>query len=448
MRRHLTSDASSTLPEGGSASLQRRLKFAANSNLFFDRLGNREPFSRFAVVGDWPMLRIPAHAARVGFDLFECIRTAERVPRIGNVELALDGATRPIPQHPRYLSYWYDASIHSMVGMHIGVDLIRHEGKYYVIENNIGPSINIRRRRLYDSAFDPFVSGIVAAALSLGFDRVVPISFRWAPFHLDEFERAGREHGLSITPRSCPLKQPGGARVMVALPQPLQPDTLYVIHSGLTSPVVNYVDNKWYSYRWLASAIRNELPADSLVAVPATYDELTLHAKDTGPRWPNLVVKLASSARSCHVIVARFDDEEQARKTLGLNGVINVPRKLRLGFARSLLFGRDRVIYQAFIPLELDGDEHAQMIRLHLLVSPLRTTFLSAHLRASRQPMPERPPRGIIGEDDTFIFNNADYKPVSVEIEAELKLVAEHLGQAMQRAITRKFETVNRQTEA
>jgi hypothetical protein len=429
--------------DAAAASLRRRLTFAAEANLIFDRLGNLEPFSRLAVVGgDWPLLRIPAHAARVGFDLFECLRTAGAVSQIGNVELALDGAARRVPQHPRYLTYWYDPSAHTAVGMHIGVDLIRCGGKYYVIENNIGPSVNIRRRRLYDAAYDPLVSGLAAEARAHGFKRVVPVSFRWAQFHLEEFERAGKDYGLDFAPRNCPLKQPGGARTIVALPRPLRPGTMYVIHSGLTSAVVSYVDNKWHAHRWLDYAVRNELPADTPVAVPPTSDELTLRWEDPGPRWPNLVVKLASSARSRHVVVARFEDEAEARRGLRMDGLIGVPRKLRPGFARSLLFGRDRVIYQCYVPPELDENQRAQMVRLHLLVSPLGATFLSAHLRVSRRSVPERAPRGVVPQDGAFIFNDADYRPVPPEMFEELRFVAAHLGQSIQRAVARKFETI------
>jgi hypothetical protein len=448
MQRPLDTSIDSMMLDRSSASLYRRLAFAYNSCLFFDRLGSVAPFSRFAVLGHCPLPRIPAHIARIGFDLFECIRTTSYVPDIGNVEEALLNAIQFIPQPPRYLSYWYNASSHSMVGMHIGVDLIRHKGKYYVIENNIGPSIYRRRRQLYDSTFDPIVSGIVSTAGSLGFSRVVPIAYRWEPFYLDEFERAGQQHGISVISTSCPLKHSKDANGMTALPQPLPSNTMCVIHSGLTTPVIRYIDNKWYAYKWLESAIKNELPADSLLAVPPTYDKLTLPSEDPGPRWPNLVIKLADSARSCHVIAARFNDEDEARKALGLIGPIEIPRKLRLGFAKSLLLGRDRVIYQAFIPPELDKQGHAQMIRLHLFVSPLRTMFLSAHLRISGQPIPERIPHGLIQQDNAFIFNDASYRQISGEMEDELRIVADHLGQAMQRAIARKFEISNRKIEA
>ena len=366
---------------------------------------------------------------------------ARCVPEIGNVEMALLNAEQPVPQPPGYLTYWHDPSLHAMVGLHIGVDLVHHQGKYYVIENNIGPSIYGRRRALYDTPFDPIVSAIASTAVDLGFKTVVPAAFKWEAPYIEEFERAGREHDLNFRVTNCPFEQPGTPHRMTMLPQPLERETMYVIHAGLRTPVIRYIDNKWYTSRWLAQAIRDELPADTPLAIPATHDRFTFPLSDHGPRWPNLIIKLANSARSSHVIAARFDDEREARETLGLNGLSEIPRKIRLGLAMSRLVGADRVLYQEFIPQELDERQRAQVIRLHLLVTPLRTQFLSAHLRISQQSVPQQVPRGIIQKDDTYIFNDALYARTSPEMEEELRVVADHLGGAMQRAIGRKFET-------
>ena len=426
------------------ASLSRRLAFAGHSWFFFDSLFSRGPLSPFARVGYSQMARIPDHLARIAFDLVECMRTASWVPDVGNVELALLDVAHRVAQHPRYLSYWHDPQSHSMVGMIVGVDMIRHGGKYYVVEFNHGPSIYPRRRELYALPFDPLVSGVVSTARDLGFDAVVPIAFQWNSLYVEEFARAGREYGISADAHNCPLHHPGGARRLIALPRPLPRKTMYVIHSGLMSPLCRYIDNKWYTARWLEHAIENELPADSRLAIPPTYDRFVFPRQERGPRWPNLVAKLAGGARSCHVIAGRFENEADARRTLGLTGGNTVPRQLRSGYASSLLFhGRERVIFQEFTPPELDHREHAQLYRLHLLVSPLATMYLSAHRRTSRGPVPERAPRGIIRRDNAFVFNDADYQLLSSAEEEEIRFVAGHLGTAMQRAIVRKFETTS-----
>jgi hypothetical protein len=109
---------------------------------------------------------------------------------------------------------------------------------------------------------------------------------------------------------------------------------------------------------------------------------------------------------------------------------------------RGLLFyGREHVLYQAYVPPDLDARGHAQMLRLHIFVSPLETMYLSAHMRTSRKPVPDRVPSGVFTDDDAYVFNNADYSLLSPEIEADMRSVARDLGNAMQQAVVRKFET-------
>ena len=425
-----------------SASLRRRLAFAGGSYYAFDRLFCQRPLDRISRIGDSQTARIPDHLARIAFDLVECARTRRRAPDLGNVELALLHATEPVPQPRRYLSYWHDGAIQSMVGMIIGVDLIRHGGKCYVIELNHGPSIYPRRREMYDTPFDPIFSRLVESALALGFRKLVAIAFRWHPLYVAELARASRHYGIEIVPHNCPREFAGCPHRMFALPDPLEPATLYVVHSGLMTPAFRYLDNKWYTSKWLERAIRDELPPDTLVALPATHDRFVFPIDDHGPRWPNLVVKLAASARSCHVIAARFEDADEARRGLGVDGADQVPRALRRGFLKGLLFyGPEHVLYQGYVPPELDARGHAQMLRLHLFVSPLSTLYLSAHMRTSRRPVPERAPRGVIWQDDAYVFNDADYARLSPALEAEMRSVADDLGRVIQRAIARKFET-------
>jgi hypothetical protein len=402
----------------------------------------RRSMARFSRIGDSQTARIPDHAAKIAFDLLESIRTLQLVPDIGNVDLALLHATEPVAQHPRYLSYWHDPATESAVGMIVGVDLIRHAGKYYVIELNHGPSIYPRRREMYDMPFDPIFSNIFDLARERGFRKVVPIAFHWNPIYVEEFERASEAYGLPIVPYHCPLEFPTAPNRMFALPDPLEPRTLYVVHSGLMSPAFRYLDNKWYTSKWLRSAIRDEMSPDTLVALPATHDHFVFPLEEHGPRWPNLVVKLASGARSCHVIAGRFRSADEAREILGVRRNGNIPRHLRGGFLGGLLFyGRERVLYQEYVPPALDPRGHAQMLRLHIFVSPLRTMYLSAHMRTARKPVPDSVPHGIIRDDDAYVFNNADYSLLPPEIERDMRSVAHDLGNAMQQAIVRKFET-------
>ena len=46
-------------------------------------------------------------------------------------------ASNRLPQRPPYLSYWYDPIMHTLVGLHVGLDLHRCDGKYHVIRSSM-----------------------------------------------------------------------------------------------------------------------------------------------------------------------------------------------------------------------------------------------------------------------------------------------------------------------
>jgi hypothetical protein len=54
--------------------------------------------------------------------------------------------------------------------------------------------------------------------------------------------------------------------------------------------------------------------------------------------------------------------------------------------------------------------------------------------------VPERAPRGIVGEDDAFVFNDADYQRLRPEIEEEMQQAGTTLAGLIQREIERRFE--------
>ena len=421
-------------------SLSRRLLFAGRSWYFFDRLFCGTALQRVARIGYSQTARIPDHAVRVAFDLLECARSRRVVPDIGNAELALLDADGPLPQHPRYRAYWYDDERHAAVGMLIGADLVRRDGRYYVLELNHGPTIT-KRQQLYDTPYDPIVTSLVAAAKENGFRKLVPIAFKWDDVLPAQLRQAAGEAGIEVVPTACPLERPNAPR-MIALPDPLERDTMYIIHSGLMTPLCRYIDNKWYVWQWLGEAIERALPRETKVTMPRTSDSFFFPDEDHGERWPNLVVKLANSARAAGVIAGRFADEAEARAALGLTNGQRVPTQLRRGFANSLLFyGSDHILYQSFVPPELDDEQHSQLVRLHLLIAPFGKAFVSTHVRASKKAVPDRIPPGVIRRDGRIVFNASFFRRTPPAWEEELQEVAADLAAATRAAITRKFET-------
>ncbi|WP_437283010.1 hypothetical protein WME90_21275 [Sorangium sp. So ce375] len=424
-------------------SLERRLKLAGDVRYAWERnvwkrIGSSGPLARAAMKSGWAAVEAAKHMSRIAIDLVECVRTRSVVPELGDVELALHDLHEPVAQHPRFASHVEDRANNAMVAMHVGVDLIRDRGRYYVLENNIGPSINERRRALYDLPLDPIVSGMVQQATGMGFKRLVPIALRWKDFHLAEFRAAEARFGVRVDPAVCPLPRERVRRI-VGLPVPLEPDTLYVVHNGLWTSAIRFIDNKWLMSRWLAQALELLFP-DTNLALPRTREELMSPLVDNGPRWPNLIVKLADGQRSERVVAARFETEQQAREALGLVPGGSPPPRLRQSLL-DMLIGRDRMLFQDFIPPELDAAGCAQMIRLHMLVSPSASSFLSAHLRVARMLVPERVPSGLLEDGTAYIFNEAEYRLLPPGYEDEIRAVADQLSQAMHFGIAKTFQT-------
>jgi hypothetical protein len=108
------------------ASLRRRLSFAGSwrhrTDMLWTRLGIECPLG----VG-----RAMDLGAQLAFDLIESLRARERPDRPGRVHKAAFDAPVRLPQHPRYLGYWYDEAKHVLIGMHLGLDINRSGGRYY-----------------------------------------------------------------------------------------------------------------------------------------------------------------------------------------------------------------------------------------------------------------------------------------------------------------------------
>lgn len=141
-----------TPPQPMIASLHRRLRFANSWRYRLD--------AGLAVLGcrrnRW-LSRIYS-AGNLAFDLLEFARTGGRPSHPGRAHLAVLTASVRLPQDPRYRGYWYDPTSHSLVGMHLGLDLHRYRSKYYVIESNVAAAMRPERRLLYDSDLDPLLS--------------------------------------------------------------------------------------------------------------------------------------------------------------------------------------------------------------------------------------------------------------------------------------------------
>lgn len=423
---------------GIQRSIHRRVATAGRLNHFFDAVGTAKPLARFARRRAWHV-RIPNQAARMLCDASEWLRTGGQVPAFGDVERIAWSDGPRLPQYSGYRGYWYDPDRNAAVGLMVGVDVIPRDGRFYVVENNQGPSMYDKRRPLYSEPFDPVVSGVVRIAKQHGFSKIVPIALHWPDYLLQEFARTESAFGMPSEPLCCPIAFSGSERI-VSLPKKLERDTFYFVMSGLHTPVSRYLDNKYTTQNWLNRALREELPSDTLVAQPRTLEALPECLIDNGPGWPNLVVKLANSSSGFHVLTGRFKDAEQARDLLKIDQT-STPRQLQAGLLlRRMTEGGDRVLFQDFVPPDLDPRGHARIARVHMLVAPFGTSFLSSHYRMARTPAPKILGEGLIGPEVPVLVNDGDYARVPEDVEQKLRSFADDFGGTMRRAVERSFE--------
>ena len=427
-------------------SIFRRLRRADAWRYQLDRM--HAAVGRHRITGLSGGLRL---AGDIAMDLVESVRMRRLVPYHGQPHLAALDARIRLPQDPRYRYYWHDSSTHSMVGMHVGIDLHRYNGKYYAIESNLNAAMMPGRRELYGSDGEPVFLGLATAARAHGFEAIVLVKRTWPPDQLDDLKRAGREVGIeAIAANFAALDTKGQRPVnpMVALPEQLRPRTMYVLFCSLGKiPLVHFTHNKAAVVQWLAEALAEADPPPSRLAIVPTADHLVVPDPPPGP-WPNLVVKLADVDKGGAVAMGRFSTEEEARHGLGLEGGRgSLPRVFRRGLEQKVLQalspGGARVLYQPFIPPEIVRGR-TRRIRLHVLISPLASQYLSAHGVVAGVDLPERAPRGLVEDNRAYminIFGGGWFCRLEPQVEADLQDVGREYGQLAALAIRKRFVT-------
>jgi hypothetical protein len=328
-----------------------------------------------------------------------------------------------LPQRPPHLSYWYDPTMHTLVGMHVGLDLHRRDGKYHVIETNLGPFLRPERRALYDAPLDPMISALVTAARSRGFERLVFCRrSEWPKPYLDEFQFASRQSGLEVLGLRAPLPR-------------FSANTIYVANNG-QQLLCDFVHDKYWSAKWLKETIDAEADRIKLLAYIPTFDHLVLPREPSHPGWPNLVIKLSNVDSGHAVAFGRFRSRAEARRAIrSLPGAFALKRRHRFFH---------RIIYQPFVRPEV-LDNRPLVIRLHSFVSPLFNTFLSAHSIVGRIELPNHIGDGLVEGRNPFLTSfpsgTASYARVEPLVEEELRQVTEEFGRVASLAINRKFQT-------
>jgi len=419
--------AGGSLPRS-DRSLRRRLRFEGDCRYLFDRLG-------LLLGGRTRIHRIPERLFVTGFDLLESVRTRALVPSLGNPRTAFHHAVARLPQHPRYLGYWHDPARNTLVGMHLGVDLIRSDGAYYVMELNLNAGMGRARTLLYQARTDPMVTGLVDFAASRGFRRMVALRDWWRASYRRDLTQAGLRVGLQGD-------GPGVRRA--ALPDPLESDTLYVISLSRHTAVDHFVHDKGCTSAWLPEHLPGS-SAPPVRSVPTRREPFSPAAQ--AERWPDLVVKMASVDRKEGVHFIKLTPGADVLSELGMTRSDDTPSVLRTHWGRRLqarLLARHQVLYQPFVPPDLTEDGRATRFRMNMLVTPVGSAFLSAHRIVSGFPVPAQLPPGPVADRRPFLATYGEggaFEPTDPETEADLRRTATVVGEAVHRAVTATFVT-------
>jgi hypothetical protein len=384
--------------------------------------------------------------ANIAFDLVESVRNWRGLRHFGRVRLDGQSGSIRLPQLPHYRGYWYDKDRHALVGMHLGLDLNFYQGKYYVIETNLGAAIKPERRAMYDAPLDPFISATLEIARTHGFKRIVFFNKHWPAHYVEEFKLATRETGIECLGGSPATRDPNPTYPMPGLPDPLQENTLYMMFPNLKTPLTLFVHNKERSASWLRETIDAYPDQLQALAYIPTFHKLVIPSEPQDSRWPNLVIKLANKDRGRYVRMGRFRTIEEAQRALGMKDLDDVPGIFKISRFERIkhrIFPRLQPIFQQYIPPQV-VDGRACKTRLHVFISPLVSEYLSAHSTTAGMPLPSRPEPGKV--DPTGAYNvsysvDGAYRKLPVEEEEILRRAAREFGRIAHIAITKKFET-------
>jgi hypothetical protein len=423
--------------DANNDSIQRRILFAGDFQYFLFSLLNKR-------IENPLFYRALEFLAQSCYDFLECLRTRSFVINFGRPSSAVSYIRGQLAQHPRYRTYWHDYESNSTVGMHIGVDFIKN-GDYYPVDLNLNAALRPERRELYDTKIDPFFEKLLQVALSNGYRKVVCFADAWLPQQVSELDILSRMSGINLI-AACPSRRsPKGVRYLPTVPEQLEANTLYIIFNYQHSPLDFFITNQSCTAYWLKDAILSYQGVDKLrLGYVDTSPKLKdLELSEVG-QWPNLVVKLGGGWSGNFVKIAKVRNKEEARPVLRMTSD-DIPRV----FKRSLLKKMSgwaghhhSVLFQKFIPPELNDNGYPQIIRSHLLLTPVMNEILSCHRVISQHKPPKNLDFGLIKHDRSFIVNfskGAQYERVDQEQAREIKIASIQLAHLIKSVLKERF---------
>ncbi len=417
------------------SSLHRRLTFSSLFSAFLTK--KLKPYFTNEL-----LYRGLSSLAQLVYDSIESIRRRSFVGAFGSPNICALEAQSKIDQHPSSRCYYHDAHVNSTVGMHLGVDLIPHKGTFYPIDVNLVAAIRQERRDLYSSKYDPLLSRIVDFAFQNRYAKILCIADWWTPLYVDETVSLNNEPSTIDLKLASPNPHNNPSIIhWAAFPDELEPDTLYVVFNHPHTPVDYFLTNQSYA----ASGLRQEYEKDkskySLLGFVDSSDDLPSLNIDLASDFPNLVIKLGGSSSGRHVRIARVDREFLARSRFDGGDIVSIFGLSLFTRLKNWIGQHNQLVFQQLIPADpVNG--HAQIYRTHILVTPERNFFLSAHRIVSDHPLPSEVPTGVLDSDSCYVVNyskGAHYERLSVIEESVVEEASMQLAQLINSALRERF---------
>lgn len=418
--------------------INKRILFAGTFKHIIFKLFNR-------LIKNTDFYRITEAVGQYHYDLLQSICCKQVVKYFGTPNLLAAETERNIIQHPKYRSFYYDKNKNSVIGMHLGVDFIKNNNKFFPVDINLKADLSLNRRSIYKDEIDPILLNLQRIAIENNFKKIYCFADYWSRNYVREFESVNKKGLVRFVPATPHKTKNSSLKKMLALPEQLEENSMYLIFEPQHGPVDFYLTNHAYTNFWLDNYLKkNEFKSSILSSIDSYTNIMDIKLKNIG-KLPNLVVKLSGGGSAKYVKILKVDDASKLNEK-DLLSYFNLSAYDKLKF----FFGKhQKLIYQKFIPPEVNSTGCAQIIRSHLLVTPKVTSMLSCHRIVSNTTVPDNIESGLMQNDDALIVNfakNSHYEIIDAAELNKIKEASQQLCTLIDRVLSEKFITTNSAT--
>jgi len=383
--------------------------------------------------------------AQLGYDAFYSVRNRSIVPYFGHPNIYACKDLNGIKQHPKYRTYFHNENNNSTVGMFLGVDVIKNHSGFYVVDLNLNAGLREERRRLFDAEVDPFLVRLKEMCLENGYTKVVCFAHQWPKEYIDEFKILNRTREVIFIPASPNKHDLKDVRKMLAIPHEMEANTLYVVFNYQHTPIDLFITNQSFTSHWLNQGIDSiGLGSESMFKRVESYDSLEDVELHDNNRLPNLVIKLGGGWASQYVKVANVNiaDIENFRKQFSDKKIISLFNRNFITRLRGWIGQHHKLLFQKYIPPEVNSNNQAWIVRMHLFISPSVSKMLSCNRIVSDHKLHNSVPFGIVDDNHPYIVNlhkGAHYEAIHGDEFQLMESAAEQLCQIIYHVLSNKF---------